>query len=78
MGDKIRNCNTCAYFPCNYYNQFNIDRNIGCIDWTDEIKQNYISNQTVEYIKPTIASDTSCDHANLSDGTHIIDSRKEK
>ena len=43
-----------------------------------EIKQTYVSNQTVEYIKPTIASDTSCDHANLSDGTHLIDSQCKK
>ena len=42
---KSRNCNTCAYFPCNYYNQFNVDRNIGCIDWTDEIKQTYLSSK---------------------------------
>lgn len=54
---KCRNCNTCAYFPCNYYNQFNVDRNIGCIDWTDEIKQTYVSNKT-NYEKGNLTVDT--------------------
>lgn len=46
MGDKCRNCNTCAYFPCNYYKQFNVDRNNGCIDWSDKIVHNYVSSGT--------------------------------
>lgn len=54
MGDKCRNCNTCVYFPCNYYKQFNVDRDIGCMDWTDEIKQSYLS------------SGTNCEKANLT------------
>ena len=55
--NKCRNCNSCAYFPCNYYNQFNIDRNIGCMDWADEIVHTYVSNGT-NYEKTNLTVDT--------------------
>ena len=77
MGDKCRNCYSCAYFPCNYYLNFNVDKNSGCIYWTDEVKQNYLSNNTNDfYVKSNITDGTNSEHANISDGTHIIDSRK--
>ena len=71
-----RNCNSCAYFPCTYYHYFNVDRNIGCIYWTNEIKNTYVSNQTVDYTNPTITDGTNSEHANLSDGTWLIDSQR--
>lgn len=70
---KCRNCNTCALFPCNYYKQFNVDRDIGCMDWTDEIKQSYLSNKIVEYSKPIITDGTNCEKANLT-----VDTQYEK
>lgn len=57
-----RNCNSCAYFPCTYYNYFNVDRNIGCIYWANEIKNTYVSNQTVDYTKPTITDGTNSEN----------------
>lgn len=57
MEYKCRNCNTCVYFPCAYYNQFNVDRNAGCIYWSDEIAHNYVSSG-VNYDKTNLTVDT--------------------
>lgn len=72
---KSRNCYSCALFPtCTYLNTFNIDMNMGCMDWTDKIvKTIATSGSSNHYVKPTVASGTNCEEANI-----VIDTQYER